>query len=207
MQTDSTEQRPDLSLTTTKVRVDLSSGTLEAEGSEAFVRELYRDFSERVEGKLKSREVEKPVTTGVDRTENGDLKKGGDRHKAAKTNTLRNRTPVLVKDLDLAPKNGQPGLREFVKKFRKLKNSQEQNSLYVYYLAHILELKPISIDHVYTCYKHLGERVPGVLPQSLWDTARRKGTIETASLDDLKVTLVGDNWVEHDLEKAQELAD
>jgi hypothetical protein len=98
-------------------------------------------------------------------------------------------------------------LKDFAKRYRKLKSSQELNSFYVYYLARILDVSPITIDHVYTCYKDAGERPPGVLIQSLWDTARLKGTIDTGSIDDIKLTQAGENWVEYDLEKAPELSD
>jgi hypothetical protein len=118
------------------------------------------------------------------------------------SSSRRDRSPVLVKDLDLAPKGNRPGLKDFAKSYRKLKSSMDLNSLFVYYLTRHAGVSPITIDHVYSCYKHVGERVPKVLTQSLWDTARKKGTIDTASVDDIKLTTTGENWVEHDLEKA-----
>jgi len=203
----STPQPLELSPMPTKVRIDLSAGTLEAEGSEEFIRELYKDFSERVESKLAPRAADgvRPLALRLGADDSG---KTGDRKKGTnKAGNVKARTPVLVKTLDLATKGTRVGLKDFAKRYRKLKSSQELNSFYVYYLARILDVNPISIDHVYTCYKDAGERPPGVLIQSLWDTARLKGTIDTGSIDDIKLTQAGENWVEHDLEKAPELAD
>ncbi len=188
----------------TKVRIDLAAGTMEAEGSEEFIRELYQDFRERVGAKLNQPGSRTSTSSPTPRDVESEDKLGSDRKKSAnKGSSVRSRTPVLIKDLDLATKGSQVGLKDFIKRYRTLRNSQEQNSLFVYYLARVLGVKPINIDHVYTCYKDVGVRVPGVLPQSLWDTARRKGTVDTTSLDDIKLTLAGENWVEHDLEKAK----
>jgi hypothetical protein len=190
---------------TTKVRVDLAAGVLEAEGSEAFIRELYLDFRERVSAKVhppaaargtSHAEPEGNASTGSQ----GAKRQAAERRSAS--GSRRDRTPVFVKNLDLAPKGDRPGLKDFLKGYRKLTSSMEWNGLFVYYLARKVEVAPITMDHVYTCYKHVGERVPKVLTQSLWDTARKKGTIDASSLDDIKLTTPGENWVEHDLEKA-----
>lgn len=204
----SAQQVSDTTPMTTKVRVDLSAGTLEAEGSEEFIRELYKDFTERLEAKIPYRGTDALPTDSQQHSVPDAAKKAGERKKGTgKGGTVRERTPVFVKDLDLATKGTRSGLKDFLKAYRKLKSSQEHNLGYVYYLARILDVHPITMDHVYTCYKETGERPPGVLPQSLWDTARLKGTIDAVSMDDIKLTLRGENWVEHDLEKAKENAD
>lgn len=184
-----------------RVRIDLTAGVLEAEGSEDFIRELYLDFKTRVAEQNRpaapaSEASSKPASgeAGSGRKKKAERRSGG--------TSKRDRTPVLVKELDLAPKGNRPGLKDFVKKYAKLRNAMEWNALFVYYLSRELTITPITIDHVYTCYKHIGARVPTVLTQSLWDTARRKGTVDTSSLDDIKLTTAGENWVDHDLPKA-----
>jgi hypothetical protein len=61
----------------------------------------------------------------------------------------------------------------------------------------------IGVDEVYTCYKHLGEKPPTILNQSLKDTASRKGSIDTSSLDAITVTMTGENLVEHDMPRKE----
>jgi hypothetical protein len=188
---------------TTKVRIDLTAGTLEAEGSEDFIRELYQDFREQV-----GQRTAPPASGGMpkehprpsSKAAQGSRRATGERKSTA--STRRDRTPVLVKELDLAAKDTQVGLKDFLKRYKKLTSALDLNALFVYYLSREAAVDPITMDHVYTCYKHVGARVPKFLTQSLWDTARRKGTIDSTSLDDVKLTTVGENWVEHDLEKA-----
>ena len=188
---------------TARVRIDLAAGVLEAEGSEEFIRELYLDFRDRAGAHHVPTSQEPPTFMPPAAAPAASQVEPKAKRATAKTgSTRRERTPVLVKELDLAPKADRIGLKDFVKGFKKPTSSMDWNSLFVYYLARTANVSPITLDHVYTCYKQVGERVPKVLTQSLWDTSRKKGTIDTASLDDLKLTTAGENWVEHDLEKS-----
>jgi hypothetical protein len=195
---------------TAKVRIDLAAGTVEAEGSEEFVRGVYNDFRDRVvaEGAPQrpagGRGSSAALTDGGTTVKRAGAGKKSGAGRTSGATTRRDRTPVLVKDLDLATKGSRVGLKDFVKRYRKLTNALDLNTLFVYYLARVGEVRPITMDHVYTCYKHAGARAPKVLTQSLSDTSRKKGTVDTASLDDIKLTTTGENWVEHDLPKAEQ---
>ena len=73
----------------------------------------------------------------------------------------------------------------------------------MYYLQHKIEISTITPDHVFTCYRDVGVKVPAALVQSLRDTANRRGWLDTANTNDLKVTTPGMNYLEHDLPKAK----
>lgn len=61
------------------------------------------------------------------------------------------------------------------------------------------------MDHIFTCYRNISSiKTPGALQQSLIDTARNKGWLDTASLGDIKVPIAGINHIEHDMKKASE---
>ena len=61
------------------------------------------------------------------------------------------------------------------------------------------------MDSVYTCYKHIKKiKVPGNLYQSLADTKNKNGWIDTSNMDELKVTIPGENYLEHDMQKKAE---
>jgi len=105
--------------------------------------------------------------------------------------------PSAVRDLDLAPK-GKTSFKDFVAEKRP-KTNHDQNVLSVYYLAEVLGLGSVTLDYVFTCYKDMRWREPANLANSLSLTANRKRFIDTASLDDIKLTPAGRNHVEHDL--------
>jgi len=77
----------------------------------------------------------------------------------------------------------------------------ERNLVFIYYLQQKMGLKNITIDHVFTCYRDIGVKVPKALQQSLWDTTNRKGWLDTSSSDNITVTVPGLNYIEHDLKK------
>lgn len=111
----------------------------------------------------------------------------------------RQSTPSIITGINLLP-NNKDSLRDFVSK-RSVSNAQEYNTIFVYYLERILELRDITPDHIFTCYKHLGVKPPSNLRQSLFDTRSRKGWIDTTSINDLKITVEGINKVEFDFKK------
>jgi len=106
-------------------------------------------------------------------------------------------SPSAVRDLDLAPK-GETSLKDFVAE-KQPKTNHDKNVVSVYYLAEVLRLNGVTVDHVFTCYKDMRWREPGNLGNSLALTANRKRFLDTASLDDIKLTPAGRNHVDHDL--------
>lgn len=111
----------------------------------------------------------------------------------------RHSTPSIITGINLSPEN-KDSLRDFVSK-RSASNAQEYNTIFVYYLERILEIRGITPDSIFTCYKHLGIKPPSNLRQSLFDTRSRKGWIDTTSINDLKITAEGINKVEFDFKK------
>ena len=105
-------------------------------------------------------------------------------------------TQSFVKDLNLRPSN-QSSFRDF---FESKNNSSQAEAITiaVYYLEKILEVSEISADHVYTCFKNVSYRIPKKLPQSIRDTASKKGWIDT-NAGKITVTHHGENLVEYDL--------
>ena len=107
-------------------------------------------------------------------------------------------TPTQVKDLDLSPKDSK-SLKEFNDE-KMPTNIEERGTAAVYYLRHILEIDQASINHVFTCFKHLKWRIPANLPNAL-QRAGSKGWLDTSDREDLITTPQGDNLIEYDLPK------
>jgi hypothetical protein len=121
--------------------------------------------------------------------------------KKTKNKTASKSTFSLVNTLNLNPSN-EKSLKEFFAEFLS-KTFFEKNLLFIYYIEHILHIGGIGINHVYTCYKSVGEKVPGNLYQSLVDTKNLKGWIESKDINNLKITIAGENYVEHDFKKVE----
>jgi hypothetical protein len=102
----------------------------------------------------------------------------------------------IVPDLNLRPKKGK-SLADFVAA-KVPKTNEERFAVMIYYLQNELKLEKIGPNYIYTCFKDLKQKVPPNLRVVLGNAARRKGWF-TSSVDDLKLTTRGENFVEHDL--------
>jgi hypothetical protein len=150
---------------------------------------------------------EKYSTKPFPQPEDDELQNNSDATKAKKKATAK--TPAsskvaktktslsIVKDLNLKPK-GRKSFDDFVSE-KKPKSNQQKCTLSVYYLRHELELPKVSSPHVFTCFKHMKWRVPADLANTLQYTASKDGWLDTKKMDDIKVTTIGENVVEHDL--------
>ena len=131
----------------------------------------------------------------------GRTKKAGRSSKKAtaghKPRAKAKSNPSIVKDLNLAPK-GKKSFGAFAKD-KGPRSNQEKCVVAVYYLHHELAIAPLSIDHVYTCFKDAKWRVPADLSNALAVTAHRKGWLDTTDMENITVTPRGENLVEQDL--------
>ena len=104
--------------------------------------------------------------------------------------------PKLKADLNLRPK-GKKSLKDFVDE-KKPESNEERFAVIIFYLEKTLQEKAIGRDHVYTAFKELGKKAPVEIDAALRMAASRKGWI-TNTPGDLKMTVHGENFVEHDL--------
>lgn len=120
--------------------------------------------------------------------------------KTKKRSTVKQ--PQLIKDLDLSGKDVGKSLKEFVSE-KKPSTNIERTAVFIYYLQNILSISEITVDHVFSCYKDIGVRLPQNLPQNLNDTASsRYGFIEVNN-GNYTMSIVGINLIEHDLPKKE----
>ena len=181
-----------------KLRIDLTQGILEVEGSEKFVSEIYQDFKENLSLKLQVKNLATP-SHPLNSTHPEKTNVSIERSKKKRKVSSGVKTPSLAKDLDLLGKDKGVSLKAFIASYLTPKSAMEWNLLFVYYLQKILEIPAVGIDQIYTCYKHLSVKSPNNLYQSLLDTAHRKGSINTDSVDSITITMVGENLVEHEM--------
>lgn len=181
-------------MTTTKIKIDLQSGVIEAEGTESFVLGIYSDFKEQIatfENLSGNKDTVPPKKI--------KQKKIPSKKTAAKNSSTES-TGKLVKDLDLSGKGEKQSLRDYYGQF-KTKSYMERNLVFSYYLEYELGMDAIGIDEIFTCYRNIPkQKIPGHLKQSLYDTSA-KGWIKITSVEDgITVPVSGLNHIEHDLE-------
>jgi hypothetical protein len=116
--------------------------------------------------------------------------------------TRRSKKPLsysFVKDLNLQP-TGTVSLRDFFAS-KATQTQQEQITVILHYLTKTLELGNVGPNHIYTALKDVDVQVPADIGAVIRNSAFRKNWIDSSNSDDLKLTVAGENFVEHDLEK------
>ncbi len=182
----------------TRIRIDLAQGMVEAEGSEEFVRAVYEEFKDRLGKPTEGFRANDP---GTATTKKPTKAAATTSEKASRK--ARPKNPQIVPDLDLSGHGKTESLRTFFSQFIP-KTNFDNNLIFIYYLKQKLKLQTVGIDHIFTCYRAMpGLKIPGHLEQSLKDTRASKGWIDTKSLDDLQLNVPGINYLEHDMQKAE----
>ncbi len=147
---------------TTKLKIDLTQGTLDVEGSERFVKEIYKEFKERLEGPGKRRKGKGPKNSSSAKPSTRKAPAG---HK-----------PKLVQELNLKPQ-GKTSLQDFFRSFKKLSRN-EKFLVYVIYMKDHLGLTKITADHIYTCMREVHDKVPATLKQIISNAKTKTGWFE-----------------------------
>lgn len=107
----------------------------------------------------------------------------------------------LLKDLDLSGRNGtNKSLKEFIDE-KKPSSNVQKTATFVYYLQNILNINEITIDHIFTCYKLMGFRIPNNLQQNLTDTCSSKYGYISRKDGKYTMTVMGNNYIEFDINK------
>lgn len=212
---------------TTKLKIDLSQGVLEVEGSEAFVRNIYADFKAHFAGVEDDEAEPKPVTRRTRKTKTGQATKSGAATKAAAMEppapavsqtaeaeppppavisppepapeaTPKPAAPIYtyLSELNLKANKDRPALVEFMDSKFPITN-EERNIVFLYYLQHLLNLKQITVDHIYTCFREAKIRAPLNIQKSL----DHDEWVKIAKNGNLSLTPAGKKYVEQNLPK------
>lgn len=72
---------------------------------------------------------------------------------------------------------GQKSLVDFIKDYN-IKNDNEKNLLFTYYLSEVLKIKSVTLGHLYTCYDEVNHKIPENMINSLSNTKNRTGWLK-----------------------------
>jgi hypothetical protein len=214
-------------LMTTKLKIDLTQGILEVEGSETFVKAIYRDFktqflgeeaveeeksnSTRPKRRRKTKSTKAKATPPaqpekVDELAPPDQKPesppspDGPLEAPAPARKRPSQTYTYMEDLELKATADHLSLVEFMDSKLPITN-EERNLVFLYYLQYIIKHKPIKLDDIYTCYVTGKIRVPLNIEQSLQKTADSVNWIKITKNGNMTVTAEGKRYVEEQLPK------
>lgn len=181
---------------TTRVRINLKEKSVEFEGSADFVLEQMKKYGHLIDNLVYS-------SDDIDGDEDPDqIVKPKEKAKKPKAKTSsKTNEGKLDKTLDLSGGGSKPSLKSFIAGY-DAKTNMQRNIVFLSYLADILELTPINIDHIYTCYDDTG-RIPGALKQSLYDTSA-SGYINCPALSDISLAVKGVNWLKDNEKNGKE---
>jgi len=125
----------------------------------------------------------------------GEKGKGKGRSGKAK----RGASVGIDKNLSLRPK-GKQSFKEFAQE-KAPSDHYEKTVVAVYWLIEVAGAKA-SAQAVNTCYQGADWKRPTDLRNTLQQTASKKGWLDTADSDEIKLTVPGEDYVRHDLPKS-----
>lgn len=186
---------------TSKLNFDLSKGTLEVEGDEALVREIYKDFRDALAQRAGSapesgRDVSRADAEPTRRRRIKRQATGDAVIAAAKKPGVY--SPRLDTSLDLRE------LDRFYSQFAP-SNNYERILIFADFLRTKLDKAPCTADSIYSCFQKLRSKIktPTAFSQALIDCRGKQGYIDYSNYDSISITVLGDNYLNHDMKRAE----
>ena len=105
--------------------------------------------------------------------------------------------PPVDEALDIRPSD-KISLPEFANKMNPT-NMQNQSMVIIYWLKHHAGYEKIGISQIFTCYKKMGWKASPDLRKQLHNIAFKKTWLNTSDVEDVSLTITGEQHVEHDL--------
>lgn len=191
-----------------KIRLKLGEFEIEIQGDKETVQKEFNSLREKGLGEIfnsvptinsvpsQPKELNsKPDTENSIEKSSVEVNKKEKKPTSTRKKSSSSQSYSMLTDLNLRP-SGKLSLEDFYNSL-VVKSNMERNITILYYLKRILEIENVNVNHVYTCYKKVGSKVPNIY-QGLIDTKNRKGWIDTNNMDDLKVSISGENYIEHE---------
>jgi hypothetical protein len=184
---------------TTKIRLDLNQGLVEAEGSEDFVAKIYNDFKDRLTQLSAGKKLTVANRLRKRRAKTAKSTEEGERKGKAAITLSR---LEIVNELSLSGNNKLPSLSDFISEY-KIKNRFEKAVLIIYYLQEKLKVPAITLNHLYTCLRHLKIKTPRDLYAFVRLVKSKTGWLESASKENVRLNVHGIDQVAISMKKAE----
>ena len=183
-----------------KLTINLTTGNLEVEGSEEFVKEIYKEFKEMISKGGSISTIIPPALTKQTEIVNEKEQNSSPKVKASGSPKAKaSKELKVLTDLNLRP-DGKTSLKDFAAKY-DIKTAEELTLLMVYYLKEELK-ETVTVNHIFTCFNELNKKIPQHFKQTLTNCKNNKNWIDVDNWNDIKYTVPGMNHMKHDIKKA-----
>ncbi|ROH92371.1 hypothetical protein EGI15_09000 [Chryseobacterium cucumeris] len=160
-----------------------------------YLNPLATGYSILEDGVTKAKEI-------ISRTSSSPVKKtsakksstetGAGDETSTKKSSRGKKTLKRLNNIDFEPE-GKESLKDYFSKYTTVSDS-ERTLLFINYMQNILEISPITFDHIFTCYDLLNLRVSENLQQTVRNSANTKGWFETTG-GVMTLTIKGKNQI------------
>ncbi len=183
-------------LSTTKVKLTIGQSVIELEGSEEFVEKHWEELKLFISQPTISSQPKQPLITPKERMQGQKTTE-----KVGKERKPLSYTPIPI---NLKGDDKSPALKKFYEE-KSPENNQEIITLFAYYLNKYCNISNMQMGHAVSCYNEVGERKPSNI-YSLCGNARDRKAYLAAGDEPytFKITIQGENLVEHDLPRKTE---
>lgn len=144
-------------------------------------------------------EIIKGNSTSKSSTSNNNKKKPKEGNVINKKISKVAKSILLDRSLNLRPE-GKESLRDFAIKYA-CDSTPQYITMIVYYLKEVLEVENVNLSAIYTSLEELNIRIPPTLNGVINNTKNRNGWLEYDSLDNISLSVKGQNAVKFDLLK------
>jgi hypothetical protein len=180
----------------TKLTINLKDGIIQAEGDEAFVRDVYNDFKEVVSKRVVTTPVLPSAPPALEQEPGADETKEVSKASTTPAKAKGKRQsptadafkPKFDNDLDLA------GIDEFVAAYSPSNNS-ERILVFTAFLRDKLGKATCTAHEIYTCYFVTKQKIPEAFVQAFRDCQGRTHYIKYTTMTDIEIAIPGQNWL------------
>lgn len=190
-----------------QIKITLGEADIFLQGEGELVYKVFSDIRQNGIGKLNCQSVfnsQNSIDDFDHSSTQNNKSKSTNEVKVATTKSKKRTLQAsgqLLKDLDLSGRNGtNKSLKEFIDE-KKPSSNVQKTATFVYYLQNILNINEITIDHIFSCYKLMGFRIPNNLQQNLTDTCSSKYGYISRKDGKYTMTVMGNNYIEFDINK------
>jgi hypothetical protein len=190
----------------TKLAINLIEGTVQVEGDEAFVRSVYEDFKDYLGKHLAIRPAivtvnpsSAPAPARI--TDESNPSKRRSERKSSRSDE-KSRTaeyrPKFRSDLDLSE------LESTYDAFNP-RNHHERILVFAVFLRERFKMVPCTADDIYTCYGTMKSKTetPEAFVQAFRDAQNKAHYIDFNSLQDIRITIAGDNYYNKKMQQSK----
>jgi hypothetical protein len=181
----------------TKAKINLKEGTIELEGSEAFVTTQLQTFTKEMKGLRFKPEI------GAKEHKETETDIGEERRRRKKG--IKTPRIVAALPLDLKEKGEKPSLTDFYK--RKAPTSDmEKVTVFAYYLKKYLSIDKIEAGHVVSCCREVHCRIPADIGQAFYNVQQHHAWLKVEENGKFAtIAIPGENLVENDLPRKKDV--